>query len=115
MTDYKEFQGVNKMNKKRIFSSLLQAFSFLAILAFLTQSSPATTARLASDEQLILTSRVILTGSVQSVQADWDKKRQNIYTYVTVKVSEVLKGQIRNETIVIKQAGGIVGDDGIMI
>jgi hypothetical protein len=103
------------MNQKRIFRVVLQAFSFLAILAFLTQSSLATTAKLASDEQLVLTSRLILTGTVQSVQADWDKKRQNIYTYVTVKISEVLKGQIRNDTVVIKQAGGRVGDDEIII
>ncbi|HLM02567.1 MAG TPA: DUF4214 domain-containing protein [Pyrinomonadaceae bacterium] len=103
------------MNKRKNFNWALQAFSFLAALVFLTQTAAATTAKLASDEQLILTSRVIVTGDVQAIQAAWDGQRRNIYTYVTVKVSEVLKGQIRNETIVIKQAGGRVGDDEIII
>lgn len=103
------------MNKTKIFKSLLQAFGFLTALVFLTQTASATVAKLASDEQLILTSRVVLTGEVQAIQAQWDAKRRNIYTYVTVKVSEVLKGQIQNDTIVIKQDGGIVGEDEIRI
>ncbi|HEX8369511.1 MAG TPA: DUF4214 domain-containing protein [Pyrinomonadaceae bacterium] len=103
------------MNKTKIFKSALRALSFLAVVVFLTQTGMGTTAKLASDDQLILTSRLVLTGNVQAVQAEWDKKRQNIYTYVSVRVSEVLKGQIRNDIIVVKQAGGIVGDDEIMI
>jgi hypothetical protein len=103
------------MNRTKIFKSALQAFSFFVALVFLTQTVSATTAKLASDDQLIRTSRVILTGDVQAIQASWDARRQNIYTYVTVKVSEVLKGQLRNDTIVIKQAGGRVGDDAIII
>lgn len=103
------------MNKKIFFKSALQAFSFLAILAFLTQTGLATTAKLATDEQLVLSSRLIVTGNVESIQSQWDTKRRNIYTYVTVRVSEVLKGQIRNEVIVIKQDGGIVGEDEIRI
>lgn len=102
------------MNTK-ILKSALQAFSFLAILAFLTQTGMGTTAKLASDRQLILTSRLVVTGNVRSIQAQWDKKRENIYTYITVQVSEVLKGKIRNNIIVVKQAGGIVGDEEIMI
>lgn len=104
------------MNKTKFSTSALQAFSLLTVLVFLSQTATATVARLASDEQLILTSRVVLTGEVRAIQAQWDgKQRRNIYTYITVKVSEVLKGQIRNDSVVIKQDGGIVGDDEIQI
>jgi hypothetical protein len=103
------------MTKTRFFNFTLQFFSLFMAVMFLTQTSLATTANPISDERLILTSRLIVTGDVQAVQAQWDKNRQNIYTYVTVKVSEVLKGQIGSDSIVLKQAGGIVGDEGIII
>jgi hypothetical protein len=38
-----------------------------------------------------------------------------IYTYVTIEVSSVLKGVISERQIVLKQAGGMVGDIGLEV
>lgn len=103
------------MTKTKFFKSALQSLSLLAALLLFAQSSLATTGRLLSDERLILTSRLVLTGNVQAVQSQWDKNRQNIHTYVTVQISEMLKGQVQNYYVVLKQEGGVVGGDEVRI
>ena len=40
---------------------------------------------------------------------------KNIYTYVKVRVSEVLKGSVQGEYIVLKQEGGAAGDEQIIV
>ena len=77
----------------------------LMILAF-AGPARATTAVLLSDEQLITTSRVILLGEVRSVSTQMDYEKQSIYSYVRVAVTEVIKGDLRGEMVVIKQLGG---------
>jgi hypothetical protein len=93
----------------------LQAFTILLATLFLVKTSAATTAIMLSDEDLISSSRVILLGDVVSTKAQWDLNHDNINTYVKVKVSRVLKGQLQNEHIVFKQLGGALGEDATVI
>src|SRR4030095_8928852 len=87
---------------------------FLAVLG-LAKPSNATTAVLLSDEQLITSSRVILLGDVVSIKSQWDLNHENINSFVKVRVSKVLKGQLQNDHIVFKQLGGTVGDNSTVI
>jgi Matrixin. len=93
----------------------LRALTLLGTFLFLTELNLATTARMLNDEQLITSSRIILLGDVQSVKSQWDTRHQNIFTYVKVEVSKVLKGQLRGHTIVFKQLGGETGEDATVI
>lgn len=93
----------------------VQAFVLLLAVLFMAKTSAATTAVMLSDEQLISSSRVILLGDIQSVKAQWDLNHENINTYVKVKISQALKGQLQNDTIVFKQLGGTVGEDSTVI
>ena len=86
----------------------------LAVLFFVI-STEATTAVMLTDEELITSSRVILIGEVKSSRARWDAAHQNIYTYVNVRVSDVLKGQVQSERIVFKQLGGTVDGESSII
>ncbi|HST23046.1 MAG TPA: matrixin family metalloprotease, partial [Blastocatellia bacterium] len=91
------------------------AFTLLLAVLFMAKTTTATTAVLLSDDQLIASSRVILLGDVQSVKAQWDLNHENINTYVKIKISQTLKGQLQNDTIVFKQLGGTVGEDSTVI
>lgn len=71
--------------------------------------TPAQTTRL-NQLNLAASSRVIVTGRVVDMESRWDSSRQTIFTYITIDISEVLKGDIRSHTLVIKQRGGRVGD-----
>lgn len=101
--------------KALLSKTALQAFTVLLAALFLVNTSSATTAIMLSDEELITSSRVILLGDVVSTRAQWDLNHYNINTYVKVKVSRILKGQLQNEHIVFKQLGGTVGEDSTVI
>jgi matrixin len=94
---------------------LVQSLSLLALMLFLVRLGSATTATLLSDEQLITSSRVILLGEIKSVKAQWNLNHENIETYVKVKVTTLLKGQLQGEEIVFRQLGGTVGDTSTVI
>lgn len=71
--------------------------------------TPAQTTRL-NEINLAASSRVIVTGRVVDMESRWDSSRQTIFTYITIDISEVLKGDIRSRSLVIEQRGGRVGD-----
>jgi hypothetical protein len=101
--------------KRFISKPAVQAFALLLAVLFMAKTSAATTAVMLSDEQLISSSRVILLGDIQSVKSQWDLNHENINTYVKVKVSRTLKGQLQNDAIVFKQLGGTIGEDSTVI
>ncbi|HJO03245.1 MAG TPA: matrixin family metalloprotease [Acidobacteriota bacterium] len=67
-----------------------------------------------SDEELTDRSEVIVTARVVRVVPGWDADAGAIYTYVTLNVTEVLKGWVPERRIVLKQLGGTIGDLGLV-
>lgn len=58
-------------------------------------------------------SRLVVTGRVSSVEARADAGL--IYTYATIEVTELLKGELTTSTIVVKQLGGTLPTIGLYI
>jgi hypothetical protein len=89
-------------------------FKFLSLLVLFflcsAQSSFATTVIIPSDDDMIIGARAILRGKVVAIESSFDEQTGRIYTYVTIKVREVLKGQITERRVVLKELGGQVGD-----
>ena len=79
------------------------------------QPSLATTVIIPSDDEMIVEARAIVRGKVLAIETGLDEHQDNIYTYVTIKVQEVLKGQITQRKIVLKQPGGQYGNRGSMV
>ena len=67
-----------------------------------------------STEQLADFSAAIVTGRVSAIVTATDASGR-IYTYVSVDITEVLKGSIAESQVVLKQAGGIVGELGLNV
>jgi hypothetical protein len=88
------------------------------LIALLLIGAPATAVASSgprwSPEQLTDFSAAIVIGRVAGVSTAADAGG-GIYTYVTIDVSDVLKGSISGPRIVLKQAGGIVGDLGLSV
>ncbi|MEK6288874.1 MAG: FG-GAP-like repeat-containing protein [Acidobacteriota bacterium] len=94
---------------------VLNRVSFKAIilsicLLWSAQSALATTVIRPLDDDMIVGARAIVTGKVVEIQSSLDEQEDRIYTYITVRVSEVIKGQIAERRITIKELGGVVGD-----
>lgn len=60
-------------------------------------------------------SPLVLTGRVAALESRWDTSAGAIYTYVTVSVTERLKGELAESMIVIKQIGGQIGNIGLFV
>lgn len=88
----------------------IKSLLLLTTLFILTQTSFATTAVRPSDDDLIIGARAIVRGKVVSIESAFDDTSGRIYTYITVKVQEVIKGKINERRIVLKELGGQVGE-----
>jgi len=81
----------------------------------LTQTANATTVIMLSDRELALDSQIMLTGEVRSVISRWDDAREMIWTYVEIERDILIKGNIAETTIVLKQPGGEVWPAGVEV
>jgi hypothetical protein len=95
--------------------SLLKAALPLVVLALFSLPTKATSVVMLTDEELILDSRVIVTGTVKTVFSAWNDEHNIIYTYVEVRPDRFLKGDLNTKRIVLKQLGGTVGGSGMRI
>lgn len=90
------------------------------LLAVLSLSCFSATARastfiIPTDDELVIGARAIVRGKVVSVSGQMDEQSGRIFTYVGLRVQEVLKGQIADREIVVKEEGGQVGGVGSIV
>ncbi|HSF24445.1 MAG TPA: matrixin family metalloprotease [Blastocatellia bacterium] len=79
------------------------------------QTTLASTAVVPRDEELVVESRAIVTGKVMEVSTGLDPLKGVVFTYVRLKVETVLKGQILESEVVLKELGGETSEFGTMI
>ncbi len=95
-------------------------FSLCLILSVLSAhiTSLATSVIVPSDDEMIIGARAIVRGVVTSINSGYDNRRNAVFTYVNIRVYDVLKGQLAPNPageITLKQPGGLAGDRGTMI
>ncbi|PYT02460.1 MAG: hypothetical protein DMF60_21315 [Acidobacteria bacterium] len=79
-------------------------------LLWSAQSTLATTVVRPLDDDMVVSARAIITGKVLQIESAIDERQDRIYTYITIRVTEVIKGQISERRIILKEFGGVVGD-----
>src|SRR6476660_8662747 len=93
--------------------------SNLLIISFclflLSTFAHATTVVIPSDDEMVIGARAIVKGRVLSVVANYDEQQRMVFTYVTLQVQEVWKGQITSSQIVLKEPGGASGEFGTLL
>ncbi|HLG15278.1 MAG TPA: putative Ig domain-containing protein [Blastocatellia bacterium] len=88
----------------------LKTLIAVAVLLLSAGAVSATIVVIPSDDDMIISARAIVRGKVLSLGSSYDEQQDRIYTYIQIRVQEVLKGQISERTIVLKELGGTVGD-----
>ena len=77
-----------------------------ALIISYAASVNATTVIIPKDEDLVISARAIITGKVVDISWGMDDRRVMVFTYVKVRVEEVIKGEISTREIVLKEQGG---------
>ena len=99
----------------RFCMTMARLLVFALLVLVFAQPTQATTAVMLPDTDLIVHSRFIVSGRVISVTTDRDGPGLMVWTYVEVRADRVLKGDLHEGTIVLKQLGGAVGDSGVRV
>ena len=99
----------------RGFKGSALSFGAALFLVLMPMPTQAANAPKWSMSDLAFFADVVVTGRVATITAGWDPEVNAIYTYVTVDVVEVLKSDIRDPRITIKQLGGVAGGVGLSI
>src|ERR1044071_5635833 len=103
---------MERVTKQRSIAALILLVMNLFVLA---QSSLATTVIIQTDDEIITKARAIVNGKVISVVSAFDDQHKSIFTYIPLKVDQVLKGEIATRRIVLKEPGGQVGTEGSLV
>jgi hypothetical protein len=87
----------------------------ICILLCFADTVRASTFVIPTDDEMVIRARAIVRGRVLALESGLDDKQDGIYTYITLKVQEVLKGQITQRKIVLKEPGGQYGTRGSVV
>ncbi|MCG6552215.1 MAG: hypothetical protein L7F77_07800 [Candidatus Magnetominusculus sp. LBB02] len=63
-----------------------------------------------STGELVKTSELIVSGKVEKISSHWVKDKSLVVTRATVKIKEVMAGNIGRKDIIVEYEGGKVGD-----
>jgi len=91
------------MNRASRFASV--ALAALALVG--ANVASATTVMKFSMKDLAVKSSAVVVGRVEDVVARYDTNKE-IYTYITIRVSDSVKGSHKDDVITIRQLGGVV-------
>ena len=80
----------------------------ITVMGFLKVADATITVR-SEDHHLIRQASTIVVGQITTIDSHWYAANTQIYTHVGVRVEEVLKGELSDVDITIRQLGGTVG------
>src|SRR5262249_28062960 len=100
---------------KRVLTRYWTSIIAAVVVVMLSSSASATTVRTPADDEMIIGARAIVIANVVAVSTSLDESRNRVCTYTTLRVQEVLKGQITDKKIVLKEEGGDLGYRGTVV
>jgi hypothetical protein len=98
----------NENTKRRSSCSPRNLIGIALIASILSAPAFATTVARLNLEQLVQRADLIVQGHVETVYSQWDEERRLVFTYISIRVDEPLKGE-RRQSVLIRQVGGTVG------
>lgn len=86
-----------------------------AVIVLAAETAAGSESRPLTPLALATASNAIVIGRVEAITAGRDPMTGGIYTYVTLQPSAILKGTFGAGPVVIKQLGGVIGDEGLAV
>ncbi|HXG68682.1 MAG TPA: matrixin family metalloprotease [Blastocatellia bacterium] len=72
----------------------------------MNRTALATTVIIPSDADMVIGARAIVTGKVLEVSTAWDASSDVVFTYIRLTIHDILKGELPEREIILKQPGG---------
>lgn len=95
--------------------SYIYSFVLCLLLCSGFNKALASTAVVPRDEEMVVESRAIVMGKVMEVSTGLDASKGVVFTYIRLRIETVLKGQISESEVVLKELGGETAELGTMI
>jgi hypothetical protein len=93
---------------------ILGLFGMIGLLCIFSQVQATTFAK-TTLKKLVETSTLVVTARVDKVEARWDDKHEKIFTYTTISILEHLKGKSTEKSLTIRELGGQVGSQALVV
>ncbi len=90
--------------------TLMTCLVALALLAPVATRAPATTVLATSFPALVQEADLVVVGTAQAIQQEWDEATETPYTLVTFTDLDLLKGRHRHPALTIRLLGGASPD-----
>ena len=90
-------------------------FFVVCFISFLNSNTFATIYAKTNIENFVASSTVVVKAKVLSTESKWDQTHTKIFTYTTISILEILKGENPPTELTIEQLGGTVGDESLVI
>lgn len=95
---------------------LARILCIAALVAAFALPASATVIKSLSLADMTKEADTIVQATVERQTVTWDDKRKLIYTLTEVQVIDALKGEVKaKETLIIRQIGGDLGDEAILV
>jgi hypothetical protein len=88
---------------------------FILIAVFIFSSNALAIMRALSTEELTINSEVVIIGEVEEKVSFWSDDRKKIFTRVTVKIEEKIRGESLEERVEVEHEGGEIGGIGLRV
>ncbi len=88
---------------------------FVLFICFSLSRSYAAVWAKTTMEKLVKSSEFVVDASVIEQESRWDEAHKIIHTFVKIKVTQVLKGENVPEYITLRQLGGRVGEEAMVV
>jgi len=85
-----------------------------ALLVHVTTASPVSVLPI-SEEELARRAEIIAVGEVEDVVSSFDEGHKTIYTFVKLRVTELIKGETDDGYVILRQMGGTVGKETVLV
>ena len=88
----------------------LLGLATLALAALIAAPASTTVIQYLDVEQMSQIAAVVAVGEVERVESGWNDEQTKIYTRITIRTEEVIKGDRGLESVTLKLIGGQVGE-----
>ena len=85
------------------------------VLLFFSSNGQALSVLEVTEEQLVEKAEMIVIGTVVSAYSEKDSGSGDVFTYVTIRITDQLKGKSRGPHVILKTIGGRAGNDIVYI